>query len=123
MGCRLRVFVALLLTLLAFANLHNFVSLPLFRWSDESGAYPGSHPSNWIDGPRYDLERLENDVLFAIASLINTFPELIVSFVVFSFVARRRHSSNAQVETVCRKCGHILRGLTSPRCPECGERV
>ena len=21
----------------------------------------------------------------------------------------------------CRKCGYILRGLTEPRCPECGE--
>jgi hypothetical protein len=26
-------------------------------------------------------------------------------------------------ETRCRKCGHILRGITEPRCPECGERI
>lgn len=26
-------------------------------------------------------------------------------------------------ETRCRKCAHILRGLTEPRCPECGERI
>ncbi len=26
-------------------------------------------------------------------------------------------------ETRCRKCSHILRGLTEPRCPECGERI
>lgn len=26
-------------------------------------------------------------------------------------------------ETRCRRCGHILRGLTEPRCPECGERI
>lgn len=26
-------------------------------------------------------------------------------------------------ETRCRACGHILRGLTEPRCPECGERI
>lgn len=26
-------------------------------------------------------------------------------------------------ETRCRKCGYILRGLTEPRCPECGERI
>ncbi len=24
-------------------------------------------------------------------------------------------------ETRCRKCGYILRGITEPRCPECGE--
>jgi hypothetical protein len=27
------------------------------------------------------------------------------------------------VETRCRKCGYILRGITEPRCPECGERI
>jgi len=25
--------------------------------------------------------------------------------------------------TRCRKCRHILRGLTEPRCPECGEAI
>lgn len=27
------------------------------------------------------------------------------------------------LETRCRKCGYILRGITEPRCPECGERI
>ena len=26
-------------------------------------------------------------------------------------------------QTRCRKCGYILRGITEPRCPECGERI
>ncbi len=26
-------------------------------------------------------------------------------------------------ETRCRSCGYILRGLTEPRCSECGERI
>lgn len=26
-------------------------------------------------------------------------------------------------ETRCRRCNHILRGLTQPRCPECGEPI
>ena len=26
-------------------------------------------------------------------------------------------------ETRCRRCHHILRGITEPRCPECGERI
>jgi hypothetical protein len=26
-------------------------------------------------------------------------------------------------ETHCRKCDHILRGLSAPRCPECGEAI
>lgn len=26
-------------------------------------------------------------------------------------------------ETRCRKCQYILRGLTEPKCPECGEAI
>ena len=26
-------------------------------------------------------------------------------------------------ETRCRKCGYILRGISEPRCSECGERI
>lgn len=26
-------------------------------------------------------------------------------------------------ETRCRNCGYILRGISEPRCPECGERI
>ena len=28
-----------------------------------------------------------------------------------------------RLETRCRKCQYILRGITEPRCPECGERI
>jgi hypothetical protein len=36
-----------------------------------------------------------------------------------SWLERRRGDG----ETRCRRCGHILRGLSEPRCPECGERI
>ena len=26
-------------------------------------------------------------------------------------------------ETRCRKCQYILKGISEPRCPECGERI
>ncbi len=26
-------------------------------------------------------------------------------------------------ETHCRKCKYILKGISEPRCPECGERI
>lgn len=26
-------------------------------------------------------------------------------------------------ETRCRRCGYVLRGISEPRCPECGERI
>ena len=37
----------------------------------------------------------------------------------------RRYSPEAilERETRCRKCQYILRGITEPRCPECGERI
>ncbi len=36
-----------------------------------------------------------------------------------------QHYSTAfnEPETRCRKCGYILRGITEPRCSECGERI
>lgn len=34
-----------------------------------------------------------------------------------------RADREAARETRCRKCGYILRGITEPRCPECGERI
>ena len=33
---------------------------------------------------------------------------------------------NAEIDSQhihCLKCGYILKGLTEPRCPECGERI
>ncbi len=35
----------------------------------------------------------------------------------------RRFGPKHDGETRCRKCGYILRGITEPRCPECGERI
>ena len=32
-------------------------------------------------------------------------------------------AARQDAETRCRSCGHILRGLTEPRCPECGEPI
>jgi len=34
-----------------------------------------------------------------------------------------RSTKKPSGEILCRKCNHILRGLTEPRCPECGERI
>ena len=44
-----------------------------------------------------------------------------VSLGVFWLLVRRR--MRFDLETRCRKCDYILRGITEPRCPECGERI
>jgi hypothetical protein len=31
--------------------------------------------------------------------------------------------ASADGELHCRKCGYILRGISQPRCPECGEAI
>ena len=32
-------------------------------------------------------------------------------------------SSRQDGHTYCGHCGYILKGITEPRCPECGERI
>ena len=39
----------------------------------------------------------------------------------FLFVRRRVRKDGG--ECLCRKCGYILKGLSEPRCPECGEAI
>jgi hypothetical protein len=41
-----------------------------------------------------------------------------VGWLVVGLSGRRRDG-----ETRCRRCGYILRGISEPRCPECGERI
>lgn len=41
----------------------------------------------------------------------------------YAFVTWRWGPRVSEAETRCRKCGYILRGLTQPRCPECGEQI
>lgn len=48
---------------------------------------------------------------------------LTVPLVVYCHLTRRYERRIAASETRCRKCHYILRGITEPRCPECGERI
>ena len=44
--------------------------------------------------------------------------------VVYAYLTRRYGPvAQLEAETRCRKCQYILRGITEPRCPECGERI
>lgn len=45
----------------------------------------------------------------------------LVSYGLLGLVIRGRRSH--VTETRCRACGYILRGISEPRCPECGERI
>src|SRR5262245_58493926 len=52
-------------------------------------------------------------------------PAQVLSLVAYRFLTNRFPPvvDDLKNETRCRKCGYILRGLTEPRCPECGERI
>lgn len=51
-------------------------------------------------------------------------PPLILAFVIYGLLGLTwRKRIRRDSETRCRQCGYILRGITEPRCPECGERI
>lgn len=49
---------------------------------------------------------------------------LVVSLTVYGVLTRRTDARRIYArETCCRQCGYVLRGISEPRCPECGERI
>ena len=45
-------------------------------------------------------------------------------FALLSFrILTGRYARSLEHATCCRRCGCILRGISEPRCPECGERI
>ena len=51
-------------------------------------------------------------------------PVLIVTTATYGILTRRYYRLKGfDNETRCRKCGYILRGISEPRCSECGERI
>ena len=48
---------------------------------------------------------------------------LIAAIKTYAFVDARYGLRAKENETRCRRCNYILRGITEPRCPECGERI
>jgi len=51
------------------------------------------------------------------------FPILVVSVSIYGVLTKKYGPKTYDPETRCRKCGYILRGITEPRCPECGEKI
>ena len=59
-----------------------------------------------------------------VTMLILAVPPVLFATGAFTLLeSHRRAARRGDDETRCRRCGHILRGLTEPRCPECGERI
>jgi rubrerythrin len=51
-------------------------------------------------------------------------PVLLIAFSIYGLLTWRfGPRAPPDSETRCRECGYILRGISEPRCPECGERI
>jgi predicted RNA-binding Zn-ribbon protein involved in translation (DUF1610 family) len=70
------------------------------------------YPMAFMPGPQ------ELVVIFGMCGL----PLILVAGIAYLIyrLVRARAQNN---ETRCRKCGYILRGITEPRCPECGTSI
>ena len=68
------------------------------------------------------LQEVTRDIPTFMQSLL-VFVSLPLASAVSAFVCVWPSEQKGSLETRCRNCGHILRGLTEPRCPECGEPI
>jgi hypothetical protein len=50
-------------------------------------------------------------------------PPLFGAFAAYGLLNRLLGDPVVDGETHCRQCDHILRGLSEPSCPECGEAI
>src|SRR6476660_6981053 len=68
-------------------------------------------PLSRVGSPATAIERIGRVMIF----FVPPFLVAISTFIIVTHLTRLRSK-----DTACRKCGYILRGITEPRCPECG---
>ncbi len=64
-------------------------------------------------GTAYEIER----------SAIFFLPGALAAILVYGLLTAIWPRPHPEPDTRCRKCRYILRGISAPRCPECGERI
>jgi amino acid transporter len=81
-----------------------------------------SFPSH--GGMAAPVEKLLRPVMGGILSGLAAYilPPIVAALLVFACLIQDG-SESTLLETRCRRCGYILRGITEPRCPECGEHI
>jgi uncharacterized paraquat-inducible protein A len=62
----------------------------------------------------------EGPAILCLILLIGT-PAALVTLFTYGYLRRPNDSPDGYLH--CLKCGYILKGLSEPRCPECGERI
>jgi hypothetical protein len=55
--------------------------------------------------------------------VLGALPVLLVAVIAYGLLTHWLGKYASDGELHCRRCHHILRGLSEPRCPECGEAI
>ena len=73
----------------------------------------------------YDVLRMLGSVLpgYRLYCFLLASGPIVFSFAIYGILTKHYGLKILDSETRCRKCGYILRGISEPRCPECGERI
>ena len=59
----------------------------------------------------------------AVSAAVYMLPVFFCVITIYVLFSSHSKSGANSAETRCRKCGYILRGISEPRCPECGEQI
>ncbi len=87
---------------------------------------PGSFP----EGPLLDVadavyqplsDILGRRAAFVCVILLIATPAAVVTSLTYAYLRRPNDLPDGYLH--CLKCGYVLKGLSEPRCPECGERI
>lgn len=62
-------------------------------------------------------------VISVSTSVVYVLPTIAVALAAYGLLTQWFSCAIADGELHCRRCKHILRGLSQPRCPECGESI
>lgn len=109
---------ALLLSLAAFWSAATLVMLLVVGFT----AFPHGPLDRHLEATWQLLSKVMGEELarYVILLLLAT-PAWLAALVVFVWVRPRAVRDDGYLH--CLKCGYILKGLSEPRCPECGERI
>lgn len=55
--------------------------------------------------------------------LLTVLPAALIGVCTFATLSKHYQKGHGDGESHCRRCGYILRGLSEPRCSECGEWI
>ena len=75
----------------------------------------------------WDIESLARNEDLTLAVILGSLLRVVffsaLALITFAVLTRQYRPTTSVPETRCRKCHYILKGITEPRCPECGEGI